>query len=105
MVNPLYFILSAERREAALLSGIWVGMRTVRYFDGRTYEWVGISQQPNIIGKVKRTLGQFTPAHWDKDEWHPLLGSWRFLQVLSLCVVFLTHSSSSFVFGFLPKTL
>nr|GMD63279.1 Transposon Ty3-G Gag-Pol polyprotein [Ipomoea batatas] len=85
--------------------GIWAGMRTVRYFDGRTYEWVGISQQPNIIGKVKRTLGQFTPAHWDKDEWHPLLGPWRFLQVLSLCVVFLTHSSSSFVFGFLPKTL
>lgn len=27
-------------------------MRTVRYFDGRTYEWVGISRQPNIIGKV-----------------------------------------------------
>nr|GMD60092.1 CDP-diacylglycerol--serine O-phosphatidyltransferase 1-like isoform X1 [Ipomoea batatas] len=81
-------------------TGIWAGMRTVRYFDGRTYEWVGISQQPNIIGKVKRTLGQFTPAHWDKDEWHPLLGPWRFLQVLSLCVVFLTvHSSSSFVFG------
>ncbi|XP_022727143.1 CDP-diacylglycerol--serine O-phosphatidyltransferase 1 isoform X2 [Durio zibethinus] len=49
--------------------GIWAGMHTVRYFDGRTYEWVGISRQPNIIGKVKRTLGQFTPAHWDKDEW------------------------------------
>ncbi|URE35183.1 phosphatidylserine synthase [Musa troglodytarum] len=57
--------------------GIWAGMRTVRYFDGKTYEWVGISQQPNIIGKVKRTLGQFTPARWDKDEWHPLLGPWR----------------------------
>lgn len=33
-------------------TGIWAGMRTVRYFDGRTYEWVGISQQPNIMGKV-----------------------------------------------------
>ena len=33
-------------------SGIWAGMRTVRYFDGKTYEWVGISRQPNIIGKV-----------------------------------------------------
>ncbi|KAL8491627.1 hypothetical protein ACS0TY_023284 [Phlomoides rotata] len=54
--------------------GIWAGMLTVLYFDGRTYEWVGISQQPNIMGKVKRTLGQFTPAHWDKDEWHPFLG-------------------------------
>ncbi|KAF9602426.1 hypothetical protein IFM89_027555 [Coptis chinensis] len=61
--------------------GIWAGMHTVRYFDGRTYEWVGISRQPNIIGKVKRTLGQFTPAQWDKDEWHPLLGPWRFIQI------------------------
>ncbi|XP_031114265.1 CDP-diacylglycerol--serine O-phosphatidyltransferase 1-like [Ipomoea triloba] len=80
--------------------GIWAGMRTVRYFDGRTYEWVGISQQPNIIGKVKRTLGQFTPAHWDKDEWHPLLGPWRFLQVLSLCVVFLTVELNTFFLKF-----
>jgi len=27
-------------------------MHTVRYFDGKTYKWVGLSQQPNIIGKV-----------------------------------------------------
>lgn len=33
-------------------AGIWAGMRTVRYFDGKTYEWVGISRQPNIMGKV-----------------------------------------------------
>ncbi|XP_020680180.2 CDP-diacylglycerol--serine O-phosphatidyltransferase 1 isoform X2 [Dendrobium catenatum] len=31
--------------------GIWAGMRTVRYFDAKTYEWVGLSRQPNIIGK------------------------------------------------------
>jgi hypothetical protein len=33
-------------------SGIWAGMKTVRYFDGRTYDWVGLSRQPNIISKV-----------------------------------------------------
>lgn len=33
-------------------SGIWAGMHTVRYFDGKTYEWVGLSRQPNILGKV-----------------------------------------------------
>ncbi|KAL4179290.1 hypothetical protein AMTRI_Chr13g86550 [Amborella trichopoda] len=76
--------------------GIWAGMHTVRYFDGRTYEWVGISRQPNIMSKVKRTLGQFTPAQWDKDEWHPLLGPWRFIQVLSLCIVFLTVELNTF---------
>ncbi|KAG8639170.1 CDP-diacylglycerol--serine O-phosphatidyltransferase 1 isoform X2 [Manihot esculenta] len=80
--------------------GIWAGMHTVRYFDGKTYEWVGISRQPNIMGKVKRTLGQFTPAQWDKDEWHPLLGPWRFIQVLSLCIVFLTVELNTFFLKF-----
>ncbi|RZB43563.1 CDP-diacylglycerol--serine O-phosphatidyltransferase 1 isoform C [Glycine soja] len=81
-------------------AGIWAGMHTVRYFDGKTYKWVGLSQQPNIIGKVKRTLGQFTPAQWDKDEWHPLLGPWRFIQVLSLCIVFLTVELNTFFLKF-----
>ncbi|KAL0380818.1 UNVERIFIED_CONTAM: CDP-diacylglycerol--serine O-phosphatidyltransferase 1 [Sesamum angustifolium] len=80
--------------------GIWAGMRTVRYFDGKTYEWVGISRQPNIMGKVKRTLGQFTPARWDKDEWHPFLGPFRFIQVLSLCIVFLTVELNTFFLKF-----
>lgn len=52
------------------------------------------------IFQVKRTLGQFTPAYWDKDEWHPLLGPWRFLQVLSLCVVFLTVELNTFFLKF-----
>jgi phosphatidylserine synthase 2 len=75
-------------------------MHTVRYFDGKTYKWVGLSRQPNIIGKVKRTLGQFTPAQWDKDEWHPLQGPWRFIQVLSLCIVFLTVELNTFFLKF-----
>lgn len=37
-------------------AGIWAGMRTVRYFDGKTYKWVGLSRQPNIIGKVSLAL-------------------------------------------------
>ncbi|KAE8707253.1 CDP-diacylglycerol--serine O-phosphatidyltransferase 1 [Hibiscus syriacus] len=80
--------------------GIWSGMHTVRYVDGKTYEWVGISRQPNIMGKVKRTLGQFTPAQWDKDEWHPLLGPMRFIQVLSLCIVFLMVELNTFFLKF-----
>ncbi|XP_010527763.1 PREDICTED: CDP-diacylglycerol--serine O-phosphatidyltransferase 1 isoform X2 [Tarenaya hassleriana] len=50
--------------------------------------------------EVKRTLGQFTPAHWDKDEWHPLQGPWRFVQVLSLCIVFLTVELNTFFLKF-----
>lgn len=33
-------------------SGIWAGMRTVTYINGKTYKWVGLSCQPNIISKV-----------------------------------------------------
>jgi hypothetical protein len=50
--------------------------------------------------QVKRTLGQFTPAQWDKDEWHPLQGPWRFIQVLSLCTVFLTVELNTFFLKF-----
>ncbi|CAA2991869.1 Hypothetical predicted protein [Olea europaea subsp. europaea] len=40
-----------------VISGTWAGMRTIWYFDGKSYEWFGFSRQPNILGKVKRTLG------------------------------------------------
>ena len=50
--------------------------------------------------QVKRTLGQFTPAQWDKDEWHPLLGPWRFFQVISLCIIFLTVELNTFFLKF-----
>lgn len=50
--------------------------------------------------QVKRTLGQFTPAQWDKDEWHPLLGPWRFIQVISLCIIFLTVELNTFFLKF-----
>ncbi|KAJ9568003.1 hypothetical protein OSB04_003969, partial [Centaurea solstitialis] len=77
------------------LASIWAGLHIVRYFDPKTYEWAGISRQPNMYA-----LGQFTPAHWDKDEWHPLLGPWRFIQVLSLCIVFLTMELNTFFLKF-----
>uniref|UniRef100_A0A0E0C663 CDP-diacylglycerol--serine O-phosphatidyltransferase n=1 Tax=Oryza meridionalis TaxID=40149 RepID=A0A0E0C663_9ORYZ len=35
---------------------IWAGMHTVRYFDGKTYEWVGLSHQPSIMGKKSGCL-------------------------------------------------
>ena len=38
-------------------------MRTVRYFDGKTYKWVGLSRQPNIIGKVRQPY-EFFFSFW-----------------------------------------
>lgn len=80
--------------------GIWAGMHTVRYFDGKTYEWVGLSRQPSIMGKVKRSLSQFTPAQWDKDQWQPFMGPLRFIQVLFLCVAFMMVELNTFFLKF-----
>lgn len=49
--------------------------------------------------QVRRTLGQFTPSYWDKDEWNALQGPRRFVQVLGLGVVILVVE----VMGFFLK--
>eukprot|EP00850_Spirogloea_muscicola_P004982 SM000022S07196 [mRNA] locus=s22:442584:446086:- [translate_table: standard] len=67
--------------------GIWAGMKTVQYFDGKTYKWAGLSRQPSFVGKIKRSLSQFTPASWEKDQWDMFSGPWRFLEVLTLVVI------------------
>ncbi|KAG0578735.1 hypothetical protein M758_4G043400 [Ceratodon purpureus] len=81
--------------------GIWAGMKTVRYFDGKTYNWVGVSQQKSFYDKARRTLGQFTPAFWDKDEWNALDGPWRFLEVLACGLVILSVEVMGFFLKFI----
>lgn len=76
--------------------GIWLGMQTVQYFDGKTYEWLGVSKQPTLIGKLHRSLLQFTPATWDKDQWNMLSGPKRFVQVLGLIVLSLVVELNAF---------
>ncbi|PWZ52665.1 CDP-diacylglycerol--serine O-phosphatidyltransferase 2 [Zea mays] len=51
-------------------------------------------------GLVKRSLSQFTPAQWDKDQWHPFMGPLRFIQVLFLYVVFMTVELNTFFLKF-----
>jgi hypothetical protein len=46
--------------------------------------------------QVKRSLGQFTPAYWDKDEWNPLMGPARFVQVLGLAILILIVEVNAF---------
>ncbi|CDY22566.1 BnaC05g24040D [Brassica napus] len=82
------------------------GLECVQYaiFDGPTYEWAVISRQPNLIGK---TLWQFTPVRWDKDEWHPLQAAWHVIQVLTLCIIFLTVALNTLFLKFsmwIPST-
>nr|GMD70353.1 CDP-diacylglycerol--serine O-phosphatidyltransferase 1 isoform X3 [Ipomoea batatas] len=54
----------------------------------------------NPTNRSSEHLVSLLQHNWDKDEWHPLLGPWRFLQVLSLCVVFLTVELNTFFLKF-----
>ncbi|KAG2294763.1 hypothetical protein Bca52824_041432 [Brassica carinata] len=57
--------------------------------------------------EVKRTLWQFTPVRWDKDEWHPLQATWHVIQVLTICIIFLTVALNTLFLKFsmwIPST-
>eukprot|EP00227_Mantoniella_beaufortii_P018791 CAMPEP_0197595180 /NCGR_PEP_ID=MMETSP1326-20131121/22224_1 /TAXON_ID=1155430 /ORGANISM="Genus nov. species nov., Strain RCC2288" /LENGTH=390 /DNA_ID=CAMNT_0043161491 /DNA_START=275 /DNA_END=1447 /DNA_ORIENTATION=+ len=75
--------------------GIYLGMMTVKFFEGRTYDWTGTSmpQTPaeGISGKVRQSIMLFTPASWDSYTWNPTSSPLRFFQcafVVMLCLVF-----------------
>ncbi|KAG2259110.1 hypothetical protein Bca52824_078404 [Brassica carinata] len=60
-----------------------------------------------LASKVKRTLWQFTPVRWDKDEWHPLQATWHVIQVLTICIIFLTVALNTLFLKFsmwIPST-
>ncbi|GER29917.1 phosphatidylserine synthase [Striga asiatica] len=86
-------------RNQPLLWVLSIGFELMEVF-GQECVLFGTLMVKLMNGLVKRTLGQFTPARWDKDEWHPLLGPFRFIQVLSLCIIFLTVELNTFFLKF-----
>ncbi|GMH38547.1 hypothetical protein BSKO_06431 [Bryopsis sp. KO-2023] len=80
------------------LIGIVTGMWSVHWFECRykTYNWRGISQQPTIIAKAKRSILQFMPYSWDIFDWQIFSGPGRCLQVLAMVLMFLTVEVQSF---------
>lgn len=49
--------------------GIWLGMKTCKYFSMKTYNWRSIKDIHDVSGKVKRTVAQFTPHSWVSFDW------------------------------------
>ena len=71
--------------------GIHLGMQTVKFFQGRTYDWMGKRKTEGLTGKVRRSIVQFTPATVDSYIWNPTSSPLRFLQcafVVVICLVF-----------------
>jgi hypothetical protein len=71
------------------IAGIWAGMHTVRYFDGKTYKWVGLSRQPNIIGKVC-----FFPFWFVLSPFIPLCSNLWFPFEIDIACMILFHSNT-----------
>jgi len=71
--------------------GIYFGMKTVTFFEGRTYDWTGMERSNGLSGKVRRSIMLFTPASFDSYIWNPTSSPLRFFQcafVVALCLVF-----------------
>ncbi|CCI49075.1 hypothetical protein ABG067_000084 [Albugo candida] len=67
--------------------GIFLGMRLCRQLEMKKFNWVGIRKIPNLRGKAKRAIAQFTPAYWLAYDWKIFRSADRFWRVL--CMVFM----------------
>jgi Phosphatidyl serine synthase len=67
----------------------FVGPQTVEWAKAQDYNWSGLSQQPSLTAKAKRSLLQFTPYSWDDFQWRASSTPKRCIQSLGLLTVFL----------------
>ena len=51
------------------------GMRTVRYFKAKKFNWLGLSQQPTLSAKVRRAAGQLLPWSYEDFDWQLTSGA------------------------------
>ena len=80
--------------------GIITGLMTVRWFGSQTYNWRGISAQPTITAKAKRSLMQFLPYSLDDFQWRVFSSPARLLLSLVPVVIFLIFELHAFFLKF-----
>lgn len=71
--------------------GIYLGMKTVRFFEGQTYNWTGIKRAKGLSGSFRRSVMLFTPASVDLYYWNSTASPRKFFQsafLVALCLVF-----------------
>lgn len=59
-------------------------MWSISYFDSKEYDWRGMSQQPSLLAKARRSLLQFTPKSFSNLKWQAFASPKRCLQVGAL---------------------
>ncbi|UIZ22994.1 hypothetical protein KXD40_003728 [Peronospora effusa] len=77
-------------------AGIYLGIKICRYFEMRRFNWVGIRKIPNLSGKAKRALAQFTPAYWMAYDWKIFRSAERFWRVMSMVTILSIMMLNSF---------
>lgn len=87
--------------------GISLGMHTVAYFESKSYDWRGLSQQPSLLAKLRRSALQFTPRAFTGFDWRPTSSPRRALQCLFPITFFIlfevNHFFLKYVFWIPPR--
>ena len=40
-----------------------------RYFGSLEYDWRGLSEQPTVLAKAKRSIAQLGPKEYERFQW------------------------------------
>jgi len=67
-------------------AGIYIGMKTCKYFEMKHYSWRGFNEIETTKGKIKRVAQQFTPHHWTKFEWGMTKSFKNFVAVILMLI-------------------
>ncbi|PNF28640.1 Phosphatidylserine synthase 2 [Cryptotermes secundus] len=80
--------------------GIYLGLKTLKYFSMRTYHWRGLWRIPTYRGKLKRLIAQFGPYSWVDYDWRSTSSLGRWVATLGITFVFLLAELNTFYLKF-----
>ena len=60
-----------------------------RYFGSLEYDWRGLSEQPTVLAKAKRSIAQLGPKEYERFQWRAFSSPLRCLECLGPLVLIL----------------
>jgi len=81
--------------------GIFLGMKTLRYFSMKPYHWRGLWNISTYRGKFRRIIAQFGPHSWIDYDWKPTSSLTRWFFMLLAIFVFLLAELNTFYLKFI----
>jgi len=82
-------------------AGIYIGMKTCKYFEMKHYSWRGFNEIETTKGKIKRVAQQFTPHHWTKFEWGTTKSFKNFCAVILMLILAIQLDLNGFFLKYL----